>query len=56
MKRKFLIIMLFLCMMIPLLPKDNVKASVKSYLDGHKLEQAYIFGGDGVIGKNILGR
>lgn len=39
-----------------LVEKNNVKKSVKDYLGTHKLEQAYIFGGEGVIGKNIVGR
>lgn len=39
-----------------LVEKENVKKSVKDYLDTHKLEQAYIFGGEGVIGKKIVGK
>ena len=43
---------------IPLLlvKKDDVKTNVKAFLDEHKLEQVYIFGGEGVIGKNITGK
>ena len=39
-----------------LIKKDDVDEDVKAYLDAKKLEQVYIFGGEGVIAKNIVGR